>query len=202
MNREGAEQLLGEFHVPLHVRAHSLKVAKISYFLAQKLSEAGEIIDPETVWIAGMVHDFMRIVDFNTTPKEGGTEEDRMIWEELRKSYSGHHADVGAEILEERGEKALAKIIRKHKYEAILSDPPRTWEEKLLYYADKRVAHDQIVSLSERLEEGRRRHFPGKPLDNEEEKRRKAIHALEKEIFDRIEMNPEALAGALGEFID
>lgn len=185
MNREGAQKLLDEFHAPLNVRAHSLEVALFAEDLAKKLNNAGEEVDPEQVWIAGIIHDFVRIIDFKETPKDG-SEEDILIWEDLRKQYQGHHADVAAEILQEMGEDALAAIIRKHKYTAIIDDPPQTWEEKLLYYADKRVAHDQIVTLQERLDEGKERHFPDTPIDDEEQKRRDAVFALEKEIFEHI----------------
>jgi HD superfamily phosphodiesterase len=34
---------------------------------------------------------------------------------------------------------------------------PCTIEEKIIYYADKRVMHDKVVPLAERLEEGHRR---------------------------------------------
>ena len=47
--------------------------------------------------------------------------------------------------------------IRKHAYKAVISDDPDmrplTREEKIVTYADKRVAHNKIVSLEERFEE-------------------------------------------------
>lgn len=199
MNREEAEQLLDEFHVPVNVRAHSLQVARIGEFLAQKLIEAGEEVDVETVWIAGIIHDFVRVVDFDKIPKEGN-EEDQLVWKELQKAHQGHHADIAAEILYEREEEGLAALVGKHRYTSITDvNAPTTWEEKLLYYADKRVAHDEIVSLQERLDEGKKRHFPNTPIDEEEEARREKIFALEKEIFEKINMSPDKLAQALGE---
>lgn len=201
MNREDTEQLLDEFHTPIHVRAHCFQVARIGEHLANKLSEAGEDVDSDLVWIAGMIHDFVRVVDFKELPEDLGTDEDQEVWKSLRQQYGGrHHAEVGAEILNEMGEEELSRIIRQHKYGSMLTeDSPSSWEAKLVYYADKRVAHDQIVSLEERLSEGRKRYRPDTPLNEEDKKRHDAIEALEKEIFDKIDIEPSDLAAQLGE---
>jgi len=58
-------------------------------------------------------------------------------------------------ILLEIGEKKLANLVRKHDFWRI--DHLKDWEEKILYYADKRVEADKIVSLEKRFEEGRKR---------------------------------------------
>ena len=158
MTEEGVEQLYDEFHTPVHVRAHCLQVARVGLQIAEELSEAGVQIDPELVWIAGLVHDFARIIDFQELPSDLGTKEDQIVWEKLRSTYQGHHADVGAKILEEMDEKVLSEIVRKHKYTNIIDDPPQTWEEKVIYYADKRVMHGDVVSLENRLNEGHKRH--------------------------------------------
>jgi len=185
MKKRDVEKWLNEFHTPLHIREHSEKVAQMGEDLAKKLQKVGERVDPEKVWIAGMIHDMVRVVDFKKIPKNLGTPEDRKIWKALRGQYKGwHHADAAADILRKRGEGELADIVARHKYTCILSDtPPRTWEEKLLYYTDKRVAHNQIVTLKERFNEGHKRHFPDESVSSEEEQRRKAILALEGEIF-------------------
>lgn len=186
MKRNEVRKWLDEFHTPEHIRLHSKKVAQLGEDLAKKLQKAGEKVDPEKVWIAGMIHDMVRVVDFKKDPDTLGTPEDRKIWKMLRKQYKGwHHADAAADILRKRGEAELADIVARHKYTCITSDtPPRTWEEKLLYYADKRVTHGQIVTLQERFDEGHKRHYPDESVSPEEEQRRKAILALEKEIFE------------------
>ncbi|MEK7085852.1 MAG: hypothetical protein AAB953_02450, partial [Patescibacteria group bacterium] len=58
----------------------------------------------------------------------------------------------------------------------------KTWEEKILYYADKRVDHDKVVDLKKRFEEGRKRNFT--PKDDMELvlKTEKEIEKLEKEF--------------------
>lgn len=199
MNEKTARQWWETFHTPLHVRQHCEQVAKVGKFLAEKLKENGISVNPETVHLAGLLHDVVRVVDFKTLSPELGTPEDQKVWHALREKYKGqHHADAGAELLNARGEKELADIVRRHKYGSLLSsEKPTTWEAKLLYYADKRVAHDQIVTLQERLEEGHRRHYPDAPVSKDEKKRRAAVETLEKEIFERLDFQPKELASLL-----
>ena len=66
---------------------------------------------------------------------------------------------------------------------------PQTWEEKILNYADKRVAHDKIVSLEQRRQDALKRYQKHKYI--KVDKRHKELLELEKEIFDKIDIKPE-----------
>lgn len=195
MNPTQARALWETFHTPPHVRRHCEQVARVGKCLAQALRIKGVQVDPEVVYVAGLVHDMVRVVDFKTLPKGLGNPEDQKVWKALRQRFARqHHADAGAILLMEQKEPQLADCVRRHKYSSILTDEkPTTWEAKLLYYADKRTAHDQIVSLAERLDEGHRRHHPNTPLTPEEKARRKAVEALEAEIFEPLDFGPGAL---------
>lgn len=187
MNRAQIQDLFKEFHTPAHVQAHCRQVALLAEQLAQKIiadSKNGIAVDPELAHCGGLVHDFVRVVDFNRVDPGLGSAEDQTFWKTLREQYSGwHHADVGADILEKRGEGVLARIVKRHKFSALgTPEGPQTWEEKLVYYADKRVKHDQTVSLEERLDEGWQRHFGNVPRSLEEEATRKMVFELEEEI--------------------
>src|SRR3989338_1316260 len=171
MTPSDIEQIYEEFHTPKHVRQHCLQVALVGEFLANALNEAGMEIDASLVWQGGMLHDVVRVVDFKKLPRDLGTKEDQMVWKKLRADHVGkHHGAVAAEILRERGEEALADIIARHQT-GLLGTPqgPNSWESKLLFYADKRVRHHEIVSLQERLEEGWNRHFNGRAKEPSEE---------------------------------
>ncbi len=188
MNRNQAEKLFVEFHTPAHVQAHGRKVGELAKILAEGLEKAGIEVDSELAYLGGLIHDFVRVVDFKTLAPDLGSAEDQVFWKTLREKYSGcHHADVGADILRKRGEGVLARIVKCHKFSALgTPEGPQTWEEKLVYYADKRVKHDQIVSLEERLDEGWQRHFGDQKRTTEEEATRKAVFALEREIFSHL----------------
>mgnify|MGYP001592569718 CR=1 FL=1 len=99
-------------------------------------------------------------------------------------------------MLNDLGEKKLAVIIRKHSTETIITirGELKTWEEKLLYYADKRVKHDQVVSLKNRLADLRKRYNRDKNPRPDEPLIEKAIYKLEKELCKKAGVNPEDIS--------
>ena len=176
-------RMLKEHHVPSHIVAHSLAVAKLAVFLSERLKEKGLPVDVALVDSACLLHDIFRIC-------------------ELEKSEA--HEDAAYNLLKKKYP-VLALTVKKHRYSSLLDEKerPTTWEEKLVYYADKRVMHDRIVPLKERLEEAHKRNAP--PC------RRKArrnidtakidglIYKLEKEIFEEVGLDPLEVTA---EFID
>jgi uncharacterized protein len=187
-------------HIPPHIVNHSIVVAKLAVFLAQKLKEQGESIDIRLTESASLLHDIVRICDIKELDYSRigrpVTAEDKVKWQQLQEKYEHiPHEDAAYDILKDKYP-ALALTIRKHRYTALLDEKekPVTWEEKLLYYADKRVMHDKIVSLEERLSEGHKRHA----LFYESQTQRQAIidkvdpliFKMEREIFDPIGLNP------------
>ncbi|NQT01794.1 MAG: HD domain-containing protein [Planctomycetes bacterium] len=187
-------------HVPQHIINHSLAVSKLAVFLAQKLKEKGEAVDVNLVRSACLLHDVVRVCDFEELDdsrfEQSVTAEDKAKWRQLQKKYKEiPHEDAAYDILKEKYP-ALALTIRKHRYTALLDEKetPDTWEEKLVYYADKRVMHDKIVPLEERLTEGHKRNALF--YDTEAQRRitiaevDPLIFKMEKEIFDQISLNP------------
>lgn len=190
MTEEELKKILDEFRVPKHVRRHCDTVTDFALKLAVKLQEAGEKIDLNLLKNAGRIHDLVRVIDFKDfTPEtfpDPVTPEQVEYWKKLREKYSGrHHADVGADILEQRGFPEIAKLVRKHRYMQII-DGLESWEEKLLYYADKRTKHGKIVPLKERLDEGQRRNAPSTIGTEASKKIHEKIFALEKEILTKV----------------
>ncbi|MBW7989120.1 MAG: HD domain-containing protein [Planctomycetes bacterium] len=192
--------IIKAYHVPPHIVNHSMVVAELAVFLARKLKEKGETVDLNLTESACLLHDIVRVCDIKELDYSRigrpVTDEDKAKWNQLQKKYEEiPHEDAAYDILKEKYP-ALALTIRKHKYTALLDEKekPDTWEEKLVYYADKRVMHDKIVSLQERLTEGHKRHA----LFSESHSKRKSIIAkvdplifkMEKEIFNRIGLNP------------
>lgn len=183
-------KLIEEFRVPLHVRRHCAAVADFCVELGEKLVAAGVKVDLKLLRQAALLHDLLRVIDFKTFEPEKFPDpisaEDIEFLKSLREKYKGmHHADAAAQILRERGCNDIADVIEKHKYVQI-KDGFRTWEEKILYYGDKRIKHNKVVPLAERLADGRKRNYPyikGEEPDNELDKK---VFELEKEIFGKI----------------
>jgi len=191
--RDQALELLKEYRVPLHIRKHSLTVAELAVWLAKKLREKGISVDVDLVDRACLLHDIARVCDFVRLDhgkfEQTVTEQDKIRWEEMKVRYQGVcHEDAAYDLLKERYP-VLALTIKKHKYTAILDGEkkPKTWEEKLVYYADKRVMHDKVVSLEERLKEGHKRNAYLYQTEAQHKinisKIDSLIYKLEKEIF-------------------
>lgn len=179
------EEIYEKFRVPKHVIAHMQGVKRVAEKLADKLIEKGEKIDKKLLLTAALIHDALRVCDFREFDinhfHEEVRDEDLKIWEGLQEKYGkiGHEKAM-SQVLTKMGETQLANIIEKHDFWRI--DDLETWEEKILYYADKRVDGAKIVTLEKRFEEGTKRN--GRP--GEDNELRKAVEAkiykLEKEI--------------------
>lgn len=183
-------QLYAEFHTPPHVREHCGMVEYVAVEFGKKFLEKGILVNLELIKAAALLHDFVRIVDFRTFEPEKfpfkPSEEDVEFWKKLREKYSGrHHAEVGAEILREKRFQEVAEVVRKHRFLQI-EEGFETWEEKIVYYADKRVKHAKIVTLQERLKEGRQRNAPETADSQKAEALDQKVFTLEKEILNAL----------------
>jgi putative nucleotidyltransferase with HDIG domain len=201
--------ILAEYHVPPHMVNHSLAVAKLALFLAHRLNEKGAAVDVTLLEGACLLHDLLRVHDFKESDfnrfKRTLPEEEKAKWRRLREKYKAMtHEDAAYDVLKERYP-ALALTIKRHRYMAMLDEQgrPDTWEEKLLYYADKRVMHERIVPLKERLAEGHKRnifsHGSAAQSKINTAKVDPLIYRMEKEIFEKIELDPLEVTD---EFID
>ncbi len=192
--------LLAEYHVPPHIVSHSQAVAKLAVFLARRLNENGAAVDVALLEGSCLLHDLLRVLDFQQSDyqrfERNIPEEEKAKLQRLRAKYkASSHEDAACDILREQYP-ALALTIKRHRYMALLDDKdrPDTWEEKLLYYADKRVMHETIVPLKERLAEGHKRNVF---LHGSETKSKintakvdPLIYEMEREIFEKIGLNP------------
>jgi predicted hydrolase (HD superfamily) len=147
--------LLKEHDAEGAVLQHSENVRKIAVFLARMLKEAGESVDIDLVDRSALLHDLHKIEEITEVRDNGITLDDVK-----------RHEDRTYDLLKDKYPE-LAEVIRKHKYILILEEGLDTWEQKLIYYADKRVAPYGIVSLDERLKEGHKRYskIQSKELD-------------------------------------
>jgi putative nucleotidyltransferase with HDIG domain len=163
-SREQCLDILEEHNVPENIRRHSFRVNEVAVFIARKLKEKGIDIDVKLVDRASLLHDLDKIPTLS----------------EIHR-----HGKMAAEMLEEKG---ISREIQK----IIINHPPggnfENWETKVVNYADKRVTHDQIVSLKERFEYARKTYPEYHDINLE-----KRYYELEKEIFGIIGMKPDDL---------
>ncbi len=131
-------RLMEQYKMLPNIRSHSLVVARIADLLASGLQNRvnGQPLPDRQLCISGaLLHDIAK------TPCLDG---------------SCDHAWAGAEICLQHGYPEIAAIVEEH---VILKDhnPDRYRigifsAREIVYYADKRVRHDKIVNLDERLD--------------------------------------------------
>ncbi|MBU2524257.1 hypothetical protein KKG71_03615 [Patescibacteria group bacterium] len=198
INKKQIQKLLDVYGVPKNIREHASQVAKVTDFIADHLHRQNIPFNKKLGHAAASLHDLLRICDIYDWPPKNiqASKEDLKIWEHVRKKYKNvHHADAAYEILLNLGYKKIALIIKKHKFLSLVTpDAPETLEEKVVYYADKRVMHNQIVSLEERFADGEKRHAQAFN-DSREEGRiaKKKTFELEKQIMNLAKLKPEEI---------
>lgn len=128
-----AQSWLIDQQVPANLLLHTQAVAGVAYQLAVWLRAAGENVDPLLAQRGGMLHDLAKV----STLHVSGT----------------NHGEAAAKILAGRGQAALAEIARRHILTNLLDDKlaPRTWEEKVVYLADKLIEGSRLVTLDQRI---------------------------------------------------
>lgn len=185
-------QLYKKYHTPLHVQKHMESVEKIAVAIAQKIKKNGYKVNVAHVRQIALLHDLMKVIvfknfnadSFMTSP----TKADLACWKKLQQKYSTHDAEATASILQDLQESRLAEAVVSQQFDAVTSKthPLKTLEEKIVYYADKRVAHTTLVPLHERLREGYRRYSRNKKKTKRVEQIELAIHMLEEEILSMV----------------
>ena len=160
-------KLMEEYEMPEHIKAHSFKVKDVAVYLAKELNKKGESLDVKLVETSALLHDLGKIHCVNT--------EDR-------------HDHFGADLLRQLGYDRIAEIVKNHvdlekNYKKIV-------EDEIVNYSDKRVMHDKIVTLTERIEDIKERY------NSEIEKihvTAKKAYRLEKKIFKNLDFFPDDL---------
>ncbi len=191
-----------DWATPLHVRDHCKKVTELSLQIGQALVDKNILINLDMLNTAGLLHDMARVCDFQELDRnnfhEEITDEKWAKWVDLQKQFEGmHHADVACGALAEAGFNTTAELIRLHNSISILEEPEKLdyLEAAIIFYADKRVKHNEVVSLAERFRDGSERH--GK-FDNLKtrimfEEVEKRTFELEKQLFSLIDLKPSQL---------
>ena len=101
---------------------------------------------------------------------------------DVKKLTKGDHVAEGAEYIKSLGYPDVAKLIKTHGLVHIMNDEyyPKTWEQKIVFYADKRANGDKLVSVDERFGYIKKRY--NKPEVDEELRITKEI---EKELLGK-----------------
>lgn len=133
-SREECLKILKDNDVPENVVRHSLKVAELALEIAENLKPKGINADMQLLEAAALLHDLMR-------GRKGN-----------------NHAIEGAKVIAELGYEKVAETVISHGLYNFPDIKPETIEQKILFYADKRIIEDRVVSIKDRFEDFKKRY--------------------------------------------
>lgn len=153
-----------EVALPNHIVRHCDAIAELCDELVTDLLDRAIIVRPLLLRRAAEVHDLLRFIDFRTSAGPDGHEpsaKDIALWNDWKQRFPNmRHEEACAQFLRSQGFNALARVVEPHGLR--LPSPQRTTiEQQLLFYADKRVALDRLVTLEERFEDFANRYGNG-----------------------------------------
>lgn len=159
-----------------HIVAHSIRVSQVAILLVDHLSGTDPDLDRDLVLAAALCHDITKTRSFETGES---------------------HAETAGDVLEAAGYEAVSRIAAQHVRLDSYDLKAGISEAAVVNYSDKRVLHDQVVSLTDRFDYIRRRY-----ARNDDDRERIGLLArktaeVEGAIFTRLPFAPEALADQL-----
>lgn len=168
-------QIMSDMGMLENIVAHSLTVCRVALFLTDRLGLPG--LNRELIQAAALLHDITKTRSFSTL-------ED--------------HAETGARLLTELGYPEVGWIVGQHvrlnRYALASSS---LTDAQIVNYSDKRVLHDRIVPLNERMGYILEKYGSGpKQKKNILLLLAKTVR-LEKRLFDRLPFFPGDLSGLL-----
>jgi|TARA_B100002003_G_C13951665_1_gene461373 putative nucleotidyltransferase with HDIG domain len=133
-SKEECISILTNNKTPSNVIEHCKAVCEVAEETADKLIKKGIKINKELVSASALLHDIERIKE--------------------------NHIEKGAKLLKSLGFQEVSEVMSKHSLyrpDGIKTEPI-TFEEKIVFYADKRVKGTEIVSLQERFDDLEKRY--------------------------------------------
>lgn len=123
--------LLQQFDILPNILQHSLQVQKVACALVDHLN-GSVTINRDLVCAAALLHDITKSRALKTGEK---------------------HDITGKQLLESLGYPEIADIVEQHVFLKDTSPDSPLTEADIVYYADKRVMHDTIVTVDQRIED-------------------------------------------------
>ncbi len=183
-----------EYRLQPFLKLHPLSVASDAYLISKNFKKS---VDTKAIVTAMLLHDMGNIIkcDLEKFP-QACQPEGLAYWQKVQQDYFekyGHDEDVAHDkIAEELGMPDKVKEYIQHIgfnniAETIIAND--NFEQKICQYADLRVGPFGVLSVAERLEEGRVRY--GFPLTERELKGYENARVLERQVFEYCTLSPE-----------
>lgn len=161
-SREECNELMAKYCMLPNIVAHSRQVMRVSLVITDNLKN-GLSINRNLVMAAALLHDITKARSLETREP---------------------HDQSGGELLRELGFARIGEIVKQHVILLDFNPQERLEEREIINYADKRVMHDRIVSLAERVEDLIQRYGTAKEIKYLIQQNASQAFAIEKKIAD------------------
>lgn len=158
---------------------HSVLVERVACCLAERLVEEGAALDLAEITAAALLHDITKTSSIQTRE---------------------NHAATGRTLLERMGYHRIGEIVGCHiLMPAEIFSQEGVSAEEVVYYADKRVLHDLIVSLGQRFEDLVVRYGSTPEARSRLRILEEQSYRIEEKIFSHIAIAPEDIPAIVSE---
>jgi putative nucleotidyltransferase with HDIG domain len=128
-SREECNELMAQYAMLPHIVEHSRQVMRVSLAIIDNLKN-GVTLNRDLVIAAALLHDITKTRSFETKER---------------------HDMSGGALLRGMGFTIIAEIVEQHVVFQKFDAHSGLEEREIIYYADKRVMHDRIVTIDERV---------------------------------------------------
>ena len=161
------EELMASHSMLPNIVLHSRQVMRVSMAITDNLKD-GLSINRDIVMAAALLHDITKTRSLKTKER---------------------HAASGGALLRELGFGRVAGIVEQHVILNNLNLEGRLEEVEIVYYADKRVMHDKIVTLDERVDDLIKRYATAEEIRGQILKNKAEALAVERKIAGFMKMD-------------
>ncbi len=165
-------QIIKQMSMMDHIIDHSVMVSNVTFFLCQKLKKANPGLNEKLAISAALLHDITKTRSFST----------REV-----------HSETGCELLAELGYPEVGEIIRQHVILDMYEDNTPVSEQEIVNYSDKRVLHDNVVSLNDRLDYIQEKYGYRSEFKSRIKIMWENTQQLEQKIFKNLDIVPDGL---------
>ncbi|MCK5312011.1 MAG: HDIG domain-containing protein [Desulfobacteraceae bacterium] len=155
-----------------HIIKHSMMVRSVASLLCSNLIKTFPELNIKLAKSAGLLHDITKTQSFTTGEK---------------------HSETGARLLAELGFPETGDIVRQHVFLDNYNTNPPVTEAEIINYSDKRVLHDSVVPLNERLDYIYKKYVTNKEFIKHFDSMEKNTYILEIKIFSYLDFRPNDL---------
>jgi len=160
-----------------NIRRHSLVVEKVASLITHGLIETGVPLSVKKVAAGALMHDIAKTICL----RDGGD-----------------HAALGEYICLKNQLREIADLVGEHIRLKHFDPNGAILEKEIIYYADKRVNHDQIVTIEERLQDLFLRYGQGNvALEKRMEENFLICKKVEQKLFASLPFGPNDIADLL-----